>query len=345
MRTQPPPPPNDLSPEISEDGIQLTDWRDIDLSSKTFMVYATDLDAEGAAFFLRHDTNNRPERPNNTSDLHRAMVDGDFGTVPDCIGATSEYLVSGAHRLKALRATATEDNPKGVTIRIAVMTGLKPAARHITDRPAAWTAANSLRHEGYDDPNSLSGLVGAIWRWKAQGDVRKGGGAAARMGMPEALKVAHQYPEIERFLEVAKCVHRKIGQKETVTVIGLCLWMFAQGSDNPGAALEFWRLVETGVGLDAGDPPLVLRDKFCSHAYDKKGVAEHQRVGMIIRAWNSWVQGKKQAPLKFHPLDKPLPEVLFPGPQFPARMNVPAPLPEDLVPPRARQGAFDLQDA
>lgn len=334
MRQPPPPPPNDLSPAIHPNGIQLTRWQDIDLASPVFNVFVTDLDAEGAAYFLKHDTNNRPERANNTADLNRAIEKGIFGTVPDCIGSTPDYLISGRHRCKALAATATPENPKGKTIRIGVMVGLLPSSRHITDRPAAWTAANSLRHEGHDDPNTLAGLVGAIWRLEEYADVRKGGGAPARIAMPEVLSIAGENPQIARYLEVAKSVNKKIGNKETITVIGLCLWWFAKGTEHPGAALEFWRLVETGVGLDAGDPPLVLKDKFVSHSYEKKSGPEYQRVGMIIRAWNAWVKGEKLGSLALHPLNKPLPEVLYPGPHYPVRLTVPAPLEEDLIPRR-----------
>jgi hypothetical protein len=326
MRTEPDAPPgNPLVPDVHPNGIQYTPWWEIDIASPIFKVYLTRLPPEGARAWKQHDTHNRPRRMGNMAALTRAMELEQFGLTGDCISSSTKFLLSGGHRIDAVIKTGKEQV-------FLVVTGLPPEVRHITDLAARWNPAASFRFEGYSDPTSLAGLVGAIWRLMQFGTVRKRGGSQGLMTMPEVLDIVRAYPEIVRYLQIAQQVSRSLMRKETSTVIGLCLWIFSQEQEHAGAAIQFWRQVETPAGLEKDDPPFVLFKKLMSSDFSKKGVSEFQRVGMCISVWNAYVQGKTMTRASLWPEDKELPEVLFPSPQYPKRLNIPAPLPEDFPP-------------
>lgn len=334
-RTEPPAATNSFVPPVHPQGVQLTPWWDIDVTTRILNSFLVHVTPACAREWLKRDLRNRPRRPANAALIEQDMRDNNFGLTGDMITFSWSFLLSGGHRLDAVLRT-------GTTQTFFVAVGLPEQARHFTDQAARFSAADSMRFEGHVDPKNLAGLVGAIKRLEEAGQVRKRGGGTVKASNRAQLDFVEEHPEMRRILQVAQQVSRALSRRETSTVIGLCLWMFTRGErEHAGAAYEFWRNVETPAGVGEKDPAFQLFRKIMASDYQKTGVSEYARVGMCITAWNAWVMGKPLSRVGLWPEDKPLPEVLYPGPKYPARLGIPAPLPEDF-PQQGQQTALDI---
>ena len=89
--------------------------------------------------------------------------------------------------------------------------------------------------------------------------------------------------------------------------LACCYYLFKLA--NAEKAHEFFSLLNTGAGLDVGNPILTLRNRLTRQT-KKTTVPGNELMAITIKAWNAWVRGKNQTLLVWRPSnDEPFPQI------------------------------------
>lgn len=241
------------------------------------------------------DNCNTRNRPRSEIPINRYASDMAAGLWKDT-GDTFVFdwngeLIDGQHRLFAgVRAN--------YTIQADIALGRPPEAFEATG--CNWPRTNRhaiVREFGDIDSPIIVGAVAAMVMHYEDG-IRsflqtKFSAAATR---PAILAMLRQRPAISASAAVGS--HLGSGGKAKRVeafprVLGFCHFMFGQ-IDSPGRDY-FFQAMETGIGLESGDPILVLRKKLAETEKVFKGRAANAtqaQLQCIIKAWNAHREGR-----------------------------------------------------
>lgn len=184
-------------------------------------------------------------------------------------------LTNGHHRLTACIKA-------GVPFTSLVVRGVEPSAVFVQDTGRARTAGNMATI--MDIPQGKHSTAAArILLCYEGGDfltTYTGG-----VGGPTKTQIVEDCLSRPRFAE-SVLAGRKCSEVLFCGVASACHWLFSQ--KDRALAEEFFHKVQTGAGMEAGDPVLMLR----SRVQSRNKPAGTEMLAITIKAWNATRAGK-----------------------------------------------------
>lgn len=235
--------------------------------------------------FLANNSGNRPVNMVQVENLARLMEEGLWRFNGDAIRQAKDgTLLDGQHRCMAVvRSKVTLDQQ-------VIVRGLENEAQATMDQGRKRTAADVLGMAGYSNGNQIQSVAKMVHDWKrgkrSISELSKGG----RLQLtPDEIRL---WVMKDDNLRLAAQVSVRTGlralctQKATGT-----LWFLCNESD-PEKTREFFELLESGAGLEKGNPILTVRNY-----WQNLRVTGHVPVGKYlaagVRAWNRWMVGEQ----------------------------------------------------
>lgn len=191
-------------------------------------------------------------------------------------------LLNGQHRLTACVKA-------GTAITTWIIFGIDPEAFTTMDRGKSRNNSDDLGLLGESNTRLLSAVITMIWR-----DERGAGNGVRSSALypspEEALDVLSRHPDL-------RIVARKMGAKSHLGKLiqarlsAYCFYQFSR--IDPQAAERFFEDLSTGVGLEKGDPALMLRNRLINDRASKSRLVPEEVLALVIKAWNARRTGRK----------------------------------------------------
>jgi hypothetical protein len=196
-------------------------------------------------------------------------------------------VIDGQHRLHAV--IQSEE-----TVKFLIIFNLPMSSQDTVDTGAKRSFADVLRlreEHNYKDVASVTRRV-HLWNLGAR---RNNAGPVPTI--PQLLNTLEENPDIRISADMAAKVHRAIPIHASVA--GLCYWLFSR-IDADDAAF-FWDRVADGANLVPTDPVSVLRRTIIDHMTGQTNLADYMVLAYVIKAWNSYREGRPMHVLKYRP--------------------------------------------
>ena len=202
-----------------------------------------------------------------------------FEGAPLRISKTNK-LLDGKHRLTALANTVPE-----MEIPFVVEWGLDDDAQLYMDQLQSRTVAQQLSLRGLSNASIYSAVAKLYLDWTRNRLFSRG----ATVGVTSKPEVAEWVIEHQELLDtLSETGFRKIDAPASVLgAFGLAILQ-----TSPVKAFKFFEKLDSGIGLEDGDPILALDRRLRN--IRRSGVALKQReyLALLIKAWNAWVSGE-----------------------------------------------------
>jgi hypothetical protein len=208
--------------------------------------------------------------------------------------AADNTLLDGQHRLEAVIRS-------GKTIKMLVISGLPPETQETMDLGRKRNASDTLTLRGESNTTALSSIARRVTLWD-RGD-RSFREVVTFAEMSETLD---KHPEIRRSAELAVRVHNAFRFLPTSS-LGTAHHLMLRV--DPERVPWFFGAIETGAGLDLGNPVLTLRERVRSDRESGQKVGDVRALAYLVRAWNANRKGATLARIQ-HPVGTPVPDIL-----------------------------------
>ncbi|WP_264028714.1 hypothetical protein [Mycolicibacterium brisbanense] len=237
---------------------------------------------------LAKNTRNRPISELHVQRLMAEMRAGRWQYNGEAIKwSVDDVLLDGQHRLTAL-SRMPDDFP---AIPFLVVRGLPTKTQDTMDQGRKRSAGDQLSLDGIVNSSSSRVIVGAIRvyiEWSA--DHFFTDRVINNVSNPQVIEWAATHPtEIGLMEQICTGRLSRVKCRPSLTLAVLLRLYLIDGE----AAREFASGLITGVGLDAGDPILTLRERFERIREQKLKVSDRDYIGFFIMAWNAWREGRK----------------------------------------------------
>lgn len=112
----------------------------------------------------------------------------------------------------------------------------------------------------------------------------------------EIVEIADGLPAMAEAANIAKAVYR---QTRISATLHTALLTVVLSSDVPRSTIEAWAAgLETGSGLEDGDPRLALRNRFMVERFSGDRSGRRAALYLIVRAWNAYINGERMTRLQ-----------------------------------------------
>jgi hypothetical protein len=240
---------------------------------------------EMAAEWLAHNTRNRPIKPRHLAALSQAIQRGDWVVNGETIiFADDGTLLDGQHRLAAVVDAQ-------LPIESLVVRGLPKAAQVTMDTGVKRTLADVLSWCGERNAHLLAGALGYLYRHRIGQQMDTGG--RARVTHQQALVLLEQNPGLRESMHIGQRTSAALRASPSMATF---LHYVLSEIDADDADAFFDTLI-SGVGLQEGDPILVLRRLLEREISAYRKIPQPRIQAMWIKAWNAWREGRRD--LKF----------------------------------------------
>lgn len=127
---------------------------------------------------------------------------------------------------------------------------------------------------------------------------------------PEVYATARKWPELERYGSAV--TNNRLRTYIPAAHHGAVLAQAARTEYGTPEAIEEWfKGLNTGVGLSDTDPRLKLRNRFLVSHHSLKGTANRNTVyGLICKAWNAYAEGRELGILSYRHTVEAFPTVI-----------------------------------
>jgi hypothetical protein len=237
---------------------------------------------ESARQLLKLNTRNRPMNSAAVDRLAEEMVSGRWKFNGDTICLNGDRLIDGQHRLAAVAKS-------GVSITTLVVRGLTSDVFDTKDIGRRRTAGDVLAIMGEKSVNTLAGgliLVDAYDRGVVMSTTQK-----ARANQIEPL--LQKYPDMRRSARLAS------DRRTLLTPAVSAAAHFITSRIEPVIADAMYEDFRTGVGLEAKDPVLLLRNRMVENRASKGKLARQYMLALYIKAWNARRAGESRTNLRW----------------------------------------------
>jgi hypothetical protein len=234
---------------------------------------------EVAETYLGRNRRNRHLRSATVTRYARDMANGEWLYTGEAIKFDADgNLLDGQHRLHAI---VEADCP----IELEVIRELDAKTQDLMDTGMKRSHADMLALHGYTNVNNLAAVARLALR------VENGSIYGNRFSPTQAeiREWVEENPEAADSVEIG----RKYAMRgDCRPAIGGYTHYVLSRMDKE-AADRFWIGVGTKVGLEEGDPRLVLSQRFADLRRNNVRVADADALSLIYRAWNHWRDGHK----------------------------------------------------
>lgn len=246
------------------------------------------VDSAKAESLLAGNTHNRPISEAHVKKLAAAMRTGNFHfTAEPLKWDYNGTLLDGQHRLWALALTP------GVTLKFLAVYDLEPESQVHMDQGKVRTAADQTQMlglvSGGTKGNTVVSAIRSYLIWETGALFRDRIHIETIAGRTQVVEWAAANPIAVKWME------EQISEnfKRVKVRQGLLLAIMYKLQDfSPDYAGEFFHALQTGAGLEEGNPILTLRERLTRDHERKVRNTERDVIGMFIQTWNAWRKGK-----------------------------------------------------
>lgn len=239
---------------------------------------------EKAEELLQGNKSNRPVNQAHVKRLAKDMSEGRWVFNGDEIRLTAgKVILDGQHRLLACVMA-------GVPFNTVVVSGLPMSVFPTIDTGLPRTGAHTLAVMGETNASRLASALRYVHRYLSPE-------AAARRGKltnSEVQDLLKAHPFVRDSLALALANESKL---LPVSQLAAIHYLFSLRSKEEADA--FVAKLKDGVGLEEGNPVLVLRERLVLNAASKAKVGEDYVAALVIKAWNAYRKGENIKALRF----------------------------------------------
>lgn len=242
-----------------------------------------------AAEWLLHNTRNRVSKPKAISRYAADMLHGQWSVNGESIKFFEDgTLADGQNRLLACIEA-------GVPFDTVVVWGIPPDGQNTTDVGVRRSLADVLTLRGEVTTKELASVITAYWKFiRDPRDMS----ATVSPSVPESLSLLEGHPGFRDSVRAADAVRGAVGLRSS---IGATLHYITNTIDQDDAE-AFWERLAHGVGLDADDPVLRLRELLIA---DRVKAAQRMTFtrtwAVTVKAWNAYREGRPVKVLNWRP--------------------------------------------
>lgn len=234
-------------------------------------------------------------------DIKRGHWIGSTGTMVSF--AQNGQLIDGQHRLAAIVKSRTP-------LPLSLKFGLDVAAQRVID---------TGRKRTYSDFIAMTEGLDAKYKTERAAVTRLVYGFLHDQTNPH-LYANNNKPTQSDLYDVAAEFNHDISEAVSTTlgpglvqkvVIGsfaAFVAVLAKHSDYSEHVKDFFHLLGTGANLEADDPIMVVRNRLMMRSEFRDQKDKDRTIGLLIKAWNMWIEGKPASP-KMHTPDALVPMV------------------------------------
>lgn len=181
----------------------------------------------------------------------------------------------------------------GKPVKTLLVRGVSRHSRFATDMGTARNAGTFLEMAGVENANTIARVSALLLRRELTGTVSNshgGGGMAWSNALTRQKVIDFAYENMEELSTAVGVINdnacRKLSSSANIAFANLLLTR-AGGITK---AHDFVEALQSGVNLDADSPIYLARERLIRERFEK--TATPKRVlEIIVRAWNSWIQG------------------------------------------------------
>lgn len=245
--------------------------------------FITEITPAIALTLLERNTANRPLDKRRAARLAEEIKRGRWMLNGDAIRVSSDgVLLDGQHRLTAIAMS-------GMAVPSLVVNGLPPETFKTIDQDRRGrTAADVLAIEGVKNYTIVAAIARLVHKYEKCGNPFN--------GSPENVPSTQESEALALRSGITTAANRTAGRKwckkfVTPSICGFCDYVFTERY--PDFAGEFMLRLETGSGLDAGSPILLLRERLMGASGDKEAMRQSYKTALIFKAFRLFVDGAK----------------------------------------------------
>lgn len=239
---------------------------------------------------LARNDGNRKIRQSMVNKYAAMMLSGQWVENGDVIrvGKTGR-LLDGQHRLLAVVKS-------GAGIKCGLVTGVDEATFSTIDTGGARTTSDIVAMAGYADSNVTPGVASRLWRML---HALRSNAAAPPVYV---LEVLDRWPEVEAAVR-RQALARTARALLTPSVLA-CAYLYLNDiAAKPDLAEEFVTGMETGAGLESGNPILALRQRAIRMRAGRERVDLPVLWGCVVRALDAMELGQRLVVIKTATID------------------------------------------
>lgn len=256
-------------------------------SIKTDVVTIT---PERATELLAKNTSNRRIAKRNLSLIKEAMIAGEWELNGEAIKIAQDgTILDGQHRLMASVET-------GTTFQSLIVTGLKNDVQQTMDTGKSRTIADVLTLRGYKRTSLLAAITTSIIRWEKYHLKAAISTGDYPVTAAQAVARIESEPGLQELVREVSGL-TKIGISGRMA--GLLYYVFS--SIDAEDAQHFMSHLESGEGLERGNPILTLRNLLLALKSDRSTKSQIYVGAVCIKAWNKFRDGDECLTLRFTP--------------------------------------------
>ena len=241
-----------------------------------------------AAEILRNNPLNRPLKRHHVDFLAKEILNGNWKFNGDAIRITNDNrLLDGQHRLAAVVKA-------NMAINTILIDDLDPDVFNTIDCGIKRNAGDMLAIRGEKNSRNNAAalfLVGAILEKNGNLYAMHGWGKSSNS---EILKLYDLYPDINQSFIKWGSISKGIVPLSVSTAMH---YLFSR--KHRDKADEFFSLLESGEGLESGNPILLLRKRLIENACAKSKINKRYMAALFVKAWNCWITNKQMHTLRF----------------------------------------------
>lgn len=259
------------------------------------------LTADDARLLLAGNVNNRRVSQPAVEKLAREMAERRWVPTSDAIDITpDDRLGNGQHRMLAL-IRANEITP-GLRVRFAVNRNATDEQIDRTDQGQPRSSGQALGIRGVLNANTVAAAARHVLRYEGfPGHIWSG---LADVSKSHVVDFVLKHQDQVSLLDPTMAKRTRLNPS---TFLAL-QWLVLRHSRRPDLWAEFADGIVEGAGLQTGDARLTLRNR--GNAPSDVWGGGQARVGVYIKAWNGYVQGRQVKLLRFTRDELPMPTVM-----------------------------------
>lgn len=241
-----------------------------------------------AALWLELNNHNRPMQYERAVALAGAIKRGEWAVNGDAIRfSTAGKLLDGQHRLQAIVLA-------GVPVKTLIVRGLAPDSFATIDTNRnVRTARDVMALSGVLNYSVVAPMARLMYAYETSGNPYES--STEKTPSAEQLLAIAQRPGFapmaNRVLSARWC-KKFVGTGLT----GFAMYVFGQYRDEHAQA--FFRKLETGIGLEAGSPILLLRDRLINNIGAHERLRPLSKAAYLFKAFRLYLLGVEVRQLK-----------------------------------------------
>lgn len=240
--------------------------------------------------WLKHNTRNRRFWKPTSDRYERDMTGGRWPFTGDPVRFSDrDEMLDGQHRCKAIQES-------GVSQTLLVVSGLPTKTQAFMDGGRRRNAGTTLSIDKTAHSTAVASAARLALRWNPGSMWAPDRGTELfsdiQISPAEVLEFIEKHPRVHEAAAVGHSVANKVPGARA-SVIGATYLRASMLEEGVFPAAEWFVKLETGAGLELGDPVLALRNGMMRVRADKLSNPQIPQLWKVVRAWNASRTGEE----------------------------------------------------